>query len=133
MTTLFAAPPEKDLEWNDQGIEGASRFLNRVWRFVIAHLEEIKAAPDKVPAALSEPGRAFRRTIHETIQPHRGAPGLPWQALLPRQTSGVAPVPLTFATSPRPRHWFYPPCLHAIRIPKKMCRPPKAAASNWSL
>jgi len=65
---LFAAPPEKDLEWNDQGIEGASRFLNRVWRFVIAHLDEIKAAPDKVPSSLSEPGRAFRRTIHETIQ-----------------------------------------------------------------
>jgi leucyl-tRNA synthetase len=38
---LFAAPPEKDLEWNDQGIEGASRFLNRVWRFVLAHLIEL--------------------------------------------------------------------------------------------
>ena len=65
---LFAAPPEKDLEWNDQGIEGASRFLNRVWRFVLGHLDEIKAAPDKVPASLGESGRAFRRTIHETIQ-----------------------------------------------------------------
>ena len=65
---LFAAPPEKDLEWNDQGIEGASRFLNRVWRFVIAHLEAIKAAPAKVPSPLSDAGRAFRRTIHETIQ-----------------------------------------------------------------
>ncbi len=31
---LFAAPPERDLEWNDQGVEGAFRFLNRVWRFV---------------------------------------------------------------------------------------------------
>src|SRR5262249_14070708 len=65
---LFAAPPEKDLEWNDQGIEGASRFLNRVWRFVIAHLEEIKGAPAKVPSPLSDAGRAFRRTIHETSQ-----------------------------------------------------------------
>jgi leucyl-tRNA synthetase len=65
---LFAAPPEKDLEWNDQGIEGASRFLNRVWRFVIAHLEAIKAAPATAPSALSDAGRAFRRTIHETIQ-----------------------------------------------------------------
>ena len=65
---LFAAPPEKDLEWNDQGIEGASRFLNRVWRFVIAHLEAIKAAPAKVPSPLSDAGRTFRRTIHETIQ-----------------------------------------------------------------
>jgi leucyl-tRNA synthetase len=65
---LFAAPPEKDLEWNDQGIEGASRFLNRVWRFVIAHLDEITAAPAVVPSSLGEAERAFRRTIHETIQ-----------------------------------------------------------------
>jgi leucyl-tRNA synthetase len=65
---LFAAPPEKDLEWNDQGIEGASRFLNRVWRFVIAHLEAIKTAPAKTPSPLSDAGRVFRRTIHETIQ-----------------------------------------------------------------
>ena len=79
---LFAAPPEKDLEWNDQGIEGASRFLNRVWRFVIGHLAELgggEAPPPSVPPGrsraatvptvpTSEEGRAFRRTIHETIQ-----------------------------------------------------------------
>jgi leucyl-tRNA synthetase len=76
---LFAAPPEKDLEWNDQGIEGASRFLNRVWRFVIAHLSELgggeapapSAPPDRSRAAAvptTEEGRAFRRTIHETIR-----------------------------------------------------------------
>jgi leucyl-tRNA synthetase len=69
--SLFAAPPEKDLEWNDHGVEGASRFLNRVWRFVVTHAEEIRTA--------SHPGRtgggasphpssiSFRRTIHETI------------------------------------------------------------------
>ena len=39
--SLFAAPPEKDLDWNDHGVEGASRFLNRVWRFVETHHEEI--------------------------------------------------------------------------------------------
>src|SRR5207248_84643 len=43
--SLFAAPPEKDLEWNDHGVEGASRFLNRVWRFVIAHGNELRAMP----------------------------------------------------------------------------------------
>jgi leucyl-tRNA synthetase len=37
MYTLFAAPPEKDLEWNEQGIEGASRFLNKVYRLVEKH------------------------------------------------------------------------------------------------
>src|SRR5207244_13008990 len=71
---LFAAPPEKDLEWNDQGIEGASRFLNRVWRFVLAHVTELGGgeapSPDRARTATptTEPGRAFRRTIHETIQ-----------------------------------------------------------------
>ncbi len=76
---LFAAPPEKDLEWNDQGIEGASRFLNRVWRFVIGHLAEIGLGetppPISPPGGLraatvptTELGRAFRRTIHETIE-----------------------------------------------------------------
>jgi len=77
---LFAAPPEKDLEWNDHGVEGASRFLNRVWRFVLAHLDEVRGAgrpadgpPDRaraatVPTPSTEAGRAFRRQIHETIQ-----------------------------------------------------------------
>jgi leucyl-tRNA synthetase len=40
--TLFAAPPEKDLEWSEQGIEGASRFLNRVFRLVDKHSERLR-------------------------------------------------------------------------------------------
>jgi leucyl-tRNA synthetase len=64
--SLFAAPPEKDLDWNDHGVEGASRFLNRVWRFVVQHGEEIRGAK---PVKVSSPaGIAFRRTIHETIK-----------------------------------------------------------------
>lgn len=39
---LFAAPPEKDLEWSEQGVEGAFRFLSRVWRFVAENLETLK-------------------------------------------------------------------------------------------
>ncbi len=65
--SLFAAPPEKDLDWNDQGVEGASRFLNRVWRFVHAHLEELKSARRRSQSGLTDAGRAFRRVIHETI------------------------------------------------------------------
>jgi leucyl-tRNA synthetase len=65
--TLFASPPERDLEWTESGVEGASRFLNRLWRFVHAHMDEIKAG-SAVPATLSDAGRAFRRVIHETIE-----------------------------------------------------------------
>jgi leucyl-tRNA synthetase len=66
--SLFAAPPEKDLDWNDRGVEGASRFLNRVWRFVHANLPELKMAPRTPSGAGSDAGRAFRRVIHETIR-----------------------------------------------------------------
>ena len=55
--SLFAAPPEKDLDWNDHGVEGASRFLNRVWRFVLAHLDALRAAPGAArPAAADGKG-----------------------------------------------------------------------------
>jgi leucyl-tRNA synthetase len=65
--SLFAAPPEKDLDWNDHGVEGASRFLNRVWRFVVAHAEALQSA-ERVARPITDAGRAFRRTIHETIK-----------------------------------------------------------------
>jgi leucyl-tRNA synthetase len=66
--SLFAAPPEKDLDWNDHGVEGAARFLNRLWRFVLGHLEELRGVPARGPAPRSAAGRAFRRAIHETIR-----------------------------------------------------------------
>jgi leucyl-tRNA synthetase len=66
--SLFAAPPEKDLDWNDQGVEGASRFLNRVWRFVQGHLHELLEAEPAQPADLFREGRQLRRTIHETVK-----------------------------------------------------------------
>jgi leucyl-tRNA synthetase len=65
---LFAAPPEKDLEWSDQGVEGAFRFLNRVWRFVQAQRGALDRPGDRPSAPLSVAGRAFRQVIHETIQ-----------------------------------------------------------------
>jgi leucyl-tRNA synthetase len=69
MFCLFASPPEKDLEWNDQGVEGSYRFLNRVWRLVTGHLNEI----GKVPAyagkeTLSEKLRVLHRKTHQTIK-----------------------------------------------------------------
>ena len=65
--TLFAAPPERDLEWTESGVEGAARFLNRLWRFVHAHEGEIKGGGAAPSGGLSEAGRSFRRVIHETI------------------------------------------------------------------
>jgi leucyl-tRNA synthetase len=65
---LFAAPPEKDLDWNHQGVEGASRFLNRLWRFFQSHLPELQGAAPPTPTRLSAEGRKFRRTIHETVK-----------------------------------------------------------------
>ena len=64
---LFMAPPEKDLEWSDQGVEGAFRFLNRVWRFFQTNRAAVAGAGPR-PDDLSAVGRAFRRTVHETIQ-----------------------------------------------------------------
>jgi leucyl-tRNA synthetase len=45
MYSLFAAPPEKDLEWSEQGIEGSSRFLNRVYRLVDKHAAQVRGVP----------------------------------------------------------------------------------------
>ncbi|MGE4578930.1 MAG: leucine--tRNA ligase [Desulfuromonadales bacterium] len=64
--TLFAAPPEKDLEWNDQGVEGCYRFLGRVWRIVYenhALLGAASIAPEQDGAA-----RNLRRATHRTIK-----------------------------------------------------------------
>ncbi len=64
--SLFAAPPEKDLEWNEQGVEGCYRFLNRVWRAVSDNLELIDDA--KVPSKLSGEAVDLRRKTHQTIK-----------------------------------------------------------------
>ncbi|MDH3328463.1 MAG: leucine--tRNA ligase, partial [Desulfobulbaceae bacterium] len=66
--SLFAAPPERDLEWNSQGVEGASRFLNKVYRLVTANLECFKAADVSSPDNLSDPGRLLHRKTHQTIK-----------------------------------------------------------------
>lgn len=65
---LFAAPPERDLEWSDQGVEGAYRFLNRVWRLILSFAEKIKAASDTYDiAALTPEEKELRRVLHVTI------------------------------------------------------------------
>ncbi|MFC1532079.1 leucine--tRNA ligase [Thermodesulfobacteriota bacterium] len=69
MFCLFASPPERDLEWSDQGVEGAYRFLNRVWRFVTDNLEEILKVPlYKGDDSLTGDLKDIHRKTHETIK-----------------------------------------------------------------
>ncbi len=66
---LFAAPPERDLEWSDQGVEGSARFLNRVWRLIhswfgqIAGAEAYRDTPDQLEGELRE---LYKKT-HQVI------------------------------------------------------------------
>jgi len=64
---LFAAPPEQSLEWNDEGVEGASRFLKRLWKLVFTHLESQAAVPELMPDELTPAQKNIRRKLHETI------------------------------------------------------------------
>ena len=66
--SLFAAPPERDLEWSDQGVEGASRFLNKVYRLVLCNKDQIENVPKDIPVDLDEKSRALHRKTHQTIR-----------------------------------------------------------------
>jgi len=67
--SLFAAPPDRDLDWQNEGIEGIQRFLGRVYRFFVRN-----AAPEHpdwcnpVPAELTPEARAIQRKLHQTIK-----------------------------------------------------------------
>jgi leucyl-tRNA synthetase len=66
---LFCGPPERDIEWSDDAVEGCYRFLNRVWRFYEAH-EHVLAKPASGhvdDAALTGPERELFRKAHQTI------------------------------------------------------------------
>jgi leucyl-tRNA synthetase len=66
---LFAAPPERDLEWSDQGVEGAYRFLGRLWRIIGHYAPVIKTAPVQYDIEqLSKAERELRRVLHATIR-----------------------------------------------------------------
>ncbi|GBF31979.1 leucyl-tRNA synthetase [Desulfocucumis palustris] len=65
---LFAAPPERDLEWSDQGVEGCYRFLHRVWRLVAPMSEELLKAPSGFDGKPAGVNREMRRLTHATIK-----------------------------------------------------------------
>ena len=65
---LFAAPVENELVWNEAGIEGATRFLQRVWRFVHKWQTAISIQPSAVSEEFSAEARKLRRKTHQTIK-----------------------------------------------------------------
>ena len=78
---MFKAPPEDTLEWSDEGVEGAARFMRKVWRVVYEHVEghglratgdgqneeSLTQSPSAAPQGLSDSQRAMRRAAHATL------------------------------------------------------------------
>ncbi len=71
---LFASPPDKDLEWSDQGVEGAHRFLNRVWNLVEENLDKLSSIESqksnriKLDEISNKDTRKLKRKIHKTLK-----------------------------------------------------------------
>ena len=66
---LFAAPVDRDLDWSDEGVAGASRFLKRVWRIMETFEAQIKAGQDEYDvSSLTEEEKELRRVLHTTIK-----------------------------------------------------------------
>jgi leucyl-tRNA synthetase len=69
--TMFAAPPEQSLEWSDAGVEGAHRFLKRLWKAAYDHLQargSVTAYTSGDLGNLSDEAKTLRRQLHQTIQ-----------------------------------------------------------------
>jgi leucyl-tRNA synthetase len=63
---MFASPPEDTLKWSDEGVEGAFRFMKRLWKIVHAHVQRGTAGPPDVKA-LNPAQQALRRQLHQTL------------------------------------------------------------------
>jgi len=67
--TLFMGPPDRDIEWSEEGVRGALRFLNRLWNLVISQAEKVADVRESVDVAvLDKPGRALWRRYHYTVK-----------------------------------------------------------------
>ncbi len=64
---MFASPPEQTLEWNDAAVEGANRFLRRVWSYAVRHAERLSAARGAAPGA-DPAAQALRRDVHVLLR-----------------------------------------------------------------
>jgi len=67
MYSLFAAPPDRDLDWQEDGVAGVSRFLSRVYRFVMRHAEMARSSSGAMGAVPAE-ATALVRKLHQTIR-----------------------------------------------------------------
>lgn len=65
---MFASPPEQTIEWNDAGVEGANRFLRRLWNFGAKHAAAIGAAGEVSVAALDDAAKALRFEVHGVLR-----------------------------------------------------------------
>ncbi len=65
--SMFAAPPDQSMEWSDSGVEGAQRFLRRLWKQVFDHVSVGATAPLDT-ASLDDVAQALRRKVHQTVQ-----------------------------------------------------------------
>ena len=76
MFCLFAPPPEKDLEWSDQGVEGSFRFIGRTWRIVVDYLDDLQGiAPFAGDGELEGELKSLRR---KTAPDKSGRSGMIW-------------------------------------------------------
>ena len=65
---LFASPPERDLEWSDEGVEGSYRFINRVWRLAMEYVDDIRDVSRNIPKDLGTRERELRRIVHGSVK-----------------------------------------------------------------
>jgi leucyl-tRNA synthetase len=67
---MFKAPPEDSLEWSDEGVEGAARFMRRLWKVVFDHVAtlDLQALPSINSNELNDAQRELRRAAHETLE-----------------------------------------------------------------
>ena len=65
---MFAAPPEQQLEWSGAGVDGASRFLRRVWMYSSSQANLIRDAADALPPKLNEAEKELRREVHTILK-----------------------------------------------------------------
>ena len=143
--SLFAAPPEKDLDWNDHGVEGASRFLNRVWRFVETHHDELTSAPSAfvpraplelversvAPARSRGGSRGARLATPATCKCHDGGREGRFGGRFTRRSSGSRTTSRATFTSTRrsaPSWSWSTRSTPSSRGRASACRPPERAA-----